>query len=1161
MKKAKAACIIGGVVVAGSAAAFLTSNAESVPGLKLLHGPVLEIVGTLIAMILGGLAGSLIKMDSGESEKAGGGGAAEAGEEVTDLDELLEEAQGRLEEANLEKGAGLATLPAVLVLGETGSAKTSTLLHCGLAPELLAGQMYDESNLLPTPTCNLWFAERCVFAEMAGKLLGDSDNWGKLTKRLLPGKGAALLGTAKEAPRAALVCVDAETLLSPSPDPLAATTRKLRAQLGELSQSLGVNLPVYVLFTRTDRIPFFTEYVSKLNDEESARILGATLPIVEERRGAYAEEETARLNAVFERIFRGLCNARPNYLSRETNPAQLSAIYEFPREFRKIRVPLVRLLVELGRPSQLTAAPFLRGFYFSGVRPILVNELAPAPAEAESSQAAAGRIGATGIFRAQSGLAAGPAAARIVGTRKVPQWVFLGRLFHDLLLADQTARSASASSIRASMPRRILLAAASVFCLLYSGALAISYGHNRSLEAGILEASKGIAAVDSAPTASASLDSLQKLESLRQSLDTLETYGRKGAPWSYRFGLYEGDALYPDVRQVYFARFRQLLLQPTQNTIVESLDALPATPGPDYGPTYDSLKAYLITTSNHDKSTSAFLAPVLLNRWSANRNIDAPRMDLARKQFEFYGDELRAGNPFSSVNDAAAVGKARQYLGQFGSVQRVYQAMLADAAKAGPPLNFNKQFPGSAEEVVDGYDIAAPFTKPGWAFMRGALKNPDKYFAGEAWVLGDQGGGNIDRAKLAQQLTDQYYSEFIKQWRAYFKAAAVVKYAGLPDASKKLAKLSGNESPLLALFWLASQNTAVDVPEVANVFQPAQAVVPPASVDRYIAPPNQAYMNALVTLQASVETVAAQPNGNDAAAAQTLTNATAAKVAARQVAQTFRIDPDGHLEAAVGKLMEDPITNVEALLRNLGPAELNGKGKGLCTAIRSVFGKYPFNPAATSQATVADVNGILRKPDGAFWKFYDDNLQKLLPRQGPQYVAASAGGVNLNPAFVAFFNQVAAFSDFLYAGGAQDPHFAYALKPVPAEGIQNLGLKLDGQTLAYTGGDAPAKQFTWQGSGAHEAKATVKFGGGPDLAWSTSDGLWAIFQFFNKAETWKPSGTGNVLEWVIRIGKDPVMLPSGKPLTVRFDLDMNGGPQLFQKGYFSRMACPAEVAK
>jgi type VI protein secretion system component VasK len=134
------------------------------------------------------------------------------------------------------------------------------------------------------------------------------------------------------------------------------------------------------------------------------------------------------------------------------------------------------------------------------------------------------------------------------------------------------------------------------------------------------------------------------------------------------------------------------------------------------------------------------------------------------------------------------------------------------------------------------------------------------------------------------------------------------------------------------------------------------------------------------------------------------------------------------------------------------------------------------------------------------------------------------------------------------------------LKPEPSDGIQTVSLRIDGQTLSYSGGAAAPKQFTWQGSGAHEAKATVKFGNGPDLAWSNNEGLWSVFQFFAKAERWTPVGTGHSLEWVIRIGKDPVTLPGGKPLTVRFDLDMAGAPPVFQRGYFSRMSCVADVA-
>ena len=80
----------------------------------------------------------------------------------------------------------------------------------------------------------------------------------------------------------------------------------------------------------------------------------------------------------------------------------------------------------------------------------------------------------------------------------------------------------------------------------------------------------------------------------------------------YRWGLYVGDALYPEARRLYFARFKQLLFTQTQTNDVAFLNGLPATPGPDYQPTYDALKAYLITTSNHDKSTRLFLAPEMM---------------------------------------------------------------------------------------------------------------------------------------------------------------------------------------------------------------------------------------------------------------------------------------------------------------------------------------------------------------------------------------------------------------------------------------------------------------------------------------------------------------------------------------------------------------------
>jgi len=1090
-------------------------------------------------------------------------GTTEPVDASNEIDVLVRDAEARLGAARVPKGSRIGNFPLVFLIGETGAAKTTILVNSGLEAELLAGQVYQDNAIAPTRSVNLWFSRNAIFAETSGKLLGDRALWTRAIRRARAGRLSPAAGGGDQSPRAAVVCFDAERFTQPgAAESISASARNLHDRLMEISDTLGINFPVYVLFTRMDRLPYFREYVRNLSNAEATQVVGVTLPLSgPQAAGVYGEQQGGRVGAAFDALFRGLCDARCELLPREGDAATLPATYEFPREFRKLRGLIAQFLVDLCRPSQLTTAPFLRGFYFSGVRPITVDDYAPVAAPVQQP-AEPGATEATSIFRV-AGRAQAPAPQRVAGSRRVPQWLFLSHLFHDIVLQDRVALSASASSTKTNFARRVMLACAAGICLLLAAGFLTSWLRNSALENRAIDAARGIRSSESTGLDLASLDALQRLDALRQTLTELDTYEREGAPLSMRWGLYSGSDVFTEARRAYFNHFRRLLFSQTQAALLGTLERLPATPGPqdEYGPVYDTLKAYLITTSHHQYSTRSFLAPVLMRHWTAGRAVDPQRSQLARAQFEFYADQLKDANPYASENDGSAIERGRRYLAQFAGIERVYQNMLADAAKSNPSLQFNRRFPGSAEVVVDTHDVAGAFTKGGWTFMKDALRHADKYFSGEQWVLGDQATANFDRAKLEQQLHDRYASDFIGQWRAYLKAASVVKYAGIPDAAQKLNLLAGNQSPLLALFWLASQNTAVDEPKVANAFQPVQTIVPPASVDRYIAAPNQAYMNALAALQASLEQMASQPGPpNEAAAGPVLNNASTAKSAARGLAQAFTPDPEGKVDSMSQKLLEDPITNVEALLRTLGPAELNAKGKGLCTQMRPVLTKYPFTPGATQQATLAEVNSILRKPDGALWAFYDANLQRLLPKQGSQYVPASAGAITLNPAFVAWFSRWAGLADAFYGGGTPDPHLVYTLKPVPSEGIEALTLRLDGQTLTTTAAGGAAKQFAWPGTATREAKASVKFGG-TDLGWSDNDGLWAVFQFFEEAERWIPSGGSYQLEWTVRAGKKPMTLPSGKPLTVKFELNMGGAPAVFEKGYLSRLGCAPDVAK
>jgi type VI secretion system protein ImpL len=1108
----------------------------------------------MVGLSGGGLLWWFLRRRKQGREAAAGAPEAAAAGGADEIDYLIRDADARLAGSNLGK---TANLPVILLAGAPGSAKTSTMVHSGLEPELIAGQVYQDNVVAPTRSANVWFARQAVFLDSGGAVLHDASRWMRLVKRLQPHRLSAALGGSGQAPRAAVVCLDIEDFLKPgASETVPVAVRNLHARLGDISQALGISFPVYVLFTKCDRVPFFLDYVRNATNEEATQVLGVTLPIeTGQPAGVYAERAAQRFSAAFDDLFHSLADKRPEFLARENAAEKLPGTYEFPREFRKLRTPLVQFLVDLSKPSQLRAAPFLRGFYFSGVRPVVVTEMSqPAAPRAAEKSGFNAKSGATGLFQAAQMRPQEAQQPQAVGTRRVPQWLFLSHFWNDIVLGDRDASAASGSSVKTSALRRILFASAAGLCLLYATALVVSYARNHALQGRVVDAATALASTPAASQDLPSGDTLRRLDALRQELVTLGTYERDGAPLSMRWGLYSGSEVYREAWRLYFGRFRDVLFGGTQASMIDTLRRLPVSPTPTdvYGPPYNTLKAYLITTSEWKRSTRAFLSPFLLNRWSEGRGVDPERLELARRQFDFYSDELRFKNPYSSDQDGATVAHARDYLKKFNADERIYQALLEEASRRTPSVNFNRMFPNQA--VYDSREVRGAFTKDGWKFMQEAFRKPDQLFGGEDWVLGPVTFANLDRSQLEQRLRGFYYRDFVQEWRDFIKAANVARYGNLRDASVKLGLISSGQSPLLGLFCLVSQHTAVDAPEIRNAFQAPQAVVPPACQTQYVAGSNQAYMASLLKLQTSVAQVASAPGGTrDPAAQMTIAQAAEARLTTGQMALTFAIDKDGNVPAMVKKLLEDPITEVERLLKGIGPGELRAKGQALCGQFHQLMSKYPFNLKSPVRATLDDVNRFFRPQDGVLWQFYAQTLQPLVDKAGTQYIA-KPGAMTVTPGFLSFFNRAAAFAEAAYPGGAQQPRLAYTLRSDLTGNNQTIALTLDGQSFSNAAGKSASKQFVWPGS-ASGATLQVKFGG-EGFNWPRYDGLWAAFEFFGDAEE-----RGGHLEWTLRTGQSArqVTTASGQPVTVRFDLDMS--PPVFRKGYFSNWSCVAEVAR
>ena len=1078
---------------------------------------------------------------------------------TAELDLMLNDANRKLKTA--QQGAkALDSLPLLYILGDTGSAKTTTVLKSGLDPELLAGTATLDGEQVPTGVINLWFTKAAALLEIGSSVRGNNTLLGRLVHRTRAKAYRSAFGSGA-APRAVIVCVSADQLLvADAGQSLLASARATGAQLREISRILGMPLAVYVIVTKLDRVPHFAEYVRNLSDAEVRQILGAPLPRSEASAGVYAEQASRLLAGVIDGLVYRLGEFRIEMLDRENEPRNVSGVYEFPRELGKLRKNLNQYLVELCKPSQLSANPYLRGFYFAGIRARIVERAVSAPAAVEPRPAPQ-EAGATQFINLSMGRAAPRAATPgpVMTQARVPQWTFLPRLLPEVILGDRSALTATKQSAPARLFRRILYGTLAFLFALYTIFLIVSYINNASLERRIENAARVLPVTDATATAMLGMGELSALDELRQTILQLDEYRRNGAPLSYRFGLYQGDKLEADARKVYFDRFRPRLLNPAQAGFVAYMRTLPAVPQDttnldSYLSAYNNLKAYLITTNHPDKSDPKFLTPVFVSAWNASRPpLDDNQKNLVSQQIDFYANELLRQPPYSIVPDAAVVDHTQDYLSRFLAETRIYQNMLVDADKAGNLIDFNRLYPDAVKWVRADKSVRGAFSRNGFDAMQGALKNPGKYAQGERWVLGDKSSQLPDLPTLTTTLGSEYQSDYLAAWTAFLQSVRVTHCNTLQDASAELDALSGPTSPILELMFTISHNTAVPNDAISKVFQPAQIVVDPNAKDRLTGPGNQPYLQALAALKGAVDLATPDPNvKKDQAAFQPVATAVAAaKGAVTPITLNFNVDPDRsrHTESVIRDRLLDPINCVDDQKPKAGGAA-NGAGQVLCANINSLLGKFPFASNVNAPpAALADVDKVFAPETGVLWT---PDLKTALVLSGTQYAPAPSAPGPVNPKFLPYINRAAHISSVLYPGGAKSATFTFNLRFIPGNGVSSATFVVDGQRMPA---GSSSQQFTWNGASAQSA--SLIYDSTPALPYQ---GTWSLFQLVRTAQITRTAG-GYRLDYNINTAttiQGHTAGTSGAQRMVTFELSGPGADLLVPDG-FTGLNCVAPV--
>ena len=560
--------------------------------------------------------------------------------------------------------------------------------------------------------------------------------------------------------------------------------------------------------------------------------------------------------------------------------------------------------------------------------------------------------------------------------------------------------------------------------------------------------------------------------------------------------------------------------------------------------TYKPLKAYLISTSNPERSAAepGFLAPVLTSAWAGRVTVPPDLASLAQTQFQTYASLL--AEPHSCVvsiggrEDAGTVDHARLYLNGFGGFQHIYQSMLADATKQSVPIRFNDKFVGSSRYIVDSYEVPGAFTKTGFTFMQNAIQNPDPYFSGQDWVLGPMVGSIPDRGTLISQLQKQYVADYLTKWRTYMNAARFVGFQNWNDAAEKLSALDSNSSAILQLFSLISVHTAVTQPDIATAFKTPQTVVPPSGPDN---PLTTAYIQALQGLEQAIKSVTLNPlSAKDPAAATPIIQAAGvADQAAEKLRNSFDHDLDGKMDVVSFNRLEDPIKSAETLAKSAPAAAASESAKAFCGQVAPVFAKFPFNPQSNIDASADEVAQVFSPGQGELAQFYSKISQLVIP-QGGQYVANPASAIEINSGFLRFFNAAEKVSSAFFPAGGNQPTLTLTFaEPARIAASPDATLNIDGQQV----GPGQTVPIHWVSQPSSRITLST-----PENTAPTMSGPWSIFHLAFSATRPAPN-----LEFSFQFSGHTNQV-------VHFNVE-GLGASLLNPAFMNQLHCVATVAK
>ena len=275
---------------------------------------------------------------------------------------LAERMQSALEQLKKTGGATyLYDLPWYIIIGPPGAGKTTALKNSGIEFPI-SGDEGDGAmaGFGGTRYCDWWFSEDAILIDTAGRYTtqdsdqeADSNSWTsflELLKRTRPNQPI----------NGVMLAFSAEDMMTSSEAQLTEHANTVRARLAELHETLRVDFPVYVLFTKSDLISGFREYFSSFGPQRRKHVWGVTFQTKDRTAKTYED-----VGPEFDKLVSRLSDEIVDRMNEEPDPISRVAIFGLPGQMAEIRDNVQEFLRKVFAPSKHSTNAILRGFYFT----------------------------------------------------------------------------------------------------------------------------------------------------------------------------------------------------------------------------------------------------------------------------------------------------------------------------------------------------------------------------------------------------------------------------------------------------------------------------------------------------------------------------------------------------------------------------------------------------------------------------------------------------------------------------------------------------------------------------------------------------------------------------------------------------------------------------